>query len=59
MTKQEFIDGYCKRSNISWDELKETQVVLPCNCGEDVCDGWAMITNTPDLVEHHIKFSSD
>lgn len=53
MTKQDFIADYCKESEISWDELKDSQVVLPCNCGESGCHGWAMVTNTPAIIEHH------
>ncbi len=53
MTKDEFITGYCERSKITWDELKESQVVLACHCGEEDCHGWAMVTNTPAIIEHH------
>jgi len=44
MTKEEFISNYCKRSKISWEELSKTQVILPCDCGDDYCQGWQMVS---------------
>lgn len=45
VTRDDFIIGYCERSGISWDRLRKSQVVLPCSCGEEDCQGWAMISN--------------
>jgi len=59
MTKEEFIAGYCKRSKVTWEYLKMTQVVLPCSCGEPDCYGWAMVTNVPDLVRDHKKLNGE
>jgi hypothetical protein len=50
MTKQDFIDTYCEGSELLGDEKDEflnAHVVMSCNCGEDGCQGWAMISNTP------------
>lgn len=55
MTKDEFIAGYCERSKISWEKLSQHRVALPCACGEDGCDGWAMVTNDPLSIETHNK----
>jgi hypothetical protein len=65
MTRDEFIDGYMERSGISrefrtedgfrWPgmESRYTHHALPCNCGEGVCDGWAMISE--DCIDEHIR----
>jgi hypothetical protein len=53
MTKQEFIDGYCARTNIPWERLSLRRVALPCGCGEEGCEGWAMIPNDPQSMAHH------
>ena len=42
-TKQEFIDAYCKRSNIPWKELSKYRVVERCDCGDKICTGWVMM----------------
>ena len=43
MPKEEFIVGYCERSGITWEELSEWAMVLPCDCEEDDCRGWVMV----------------
>jgi len=50
MTKEEFIEGYCRRSNITWDVLKDHLVALPCRCGDSSCDGWSMVNKDPFCV---------
>ena len=53
MTKEEFIEYYCKRSDITEEELLKTQVVLKCNCGNLICKGWAVVSNNPDSIKAH------
>jgi hypothetical protein len=53
ITEEQFIEGYCARSGMSWEELKEGLVVLPCNCGDASCDGWAMVGNHPLNIQAH------
>lgn len=53
MTQQEFIDGYCARSDLSWDDMKKYLVALPCACGDERCAGWAMVSNRPDSIKTH------
>lgn len=53
-TKEEFISEYCERSNISWEELSKTEVALPCDCGSDGCDGWAMVSNNEHSIQTHM-----
>lgn len=53
MTKQEFIDMYCKNSGEKWEELKKREIPLPCACGEKECRGWMMASNNPNSIELH------
>ena len=53
MTQQEFIDGYCADSGVTWDWLKQSKVALPCACGDERCAGWAMVSNHPDSIKTH------
>jgi len=40
-----FIKRYCKNSGIAEKELNPLGLfAVPCDCGEEDCDGWAMIT---------------
>lgn len=43
MTREEFIAGYCERSDILWAELSEWRAAVPCDCGDESCDGWGMV----------------
>lgn len=53
MTKDEFITAYCERSGVSWGELSQHQVALACACGEDGCQGWAMVANDERSIRAH------
>lgn len=55
MTKEQFIETYCQRSNISWDVLSKTKVVLPCACGDEICEGWVMLPNEQPVIETHSR----
>lgn len=62
MTREEFVKGYAKRSNKSaeWAPLGFMQggsmvfIALPCACGEEGCEGWAMVSN--EHVLDHLFF---
>ena len=43
MTREEFIAAYCERSGVSWDFLASWRKAVPCDCGSDLCEGWALI----------------
>jgi len=44
MTREEFEKGYAIRSGTTVKRLYELgQVAVPCDCGEDGCNGWAMV----------------
>ncbi|HWE75049.1 MAG TPA: hypothetical protein VG328_17950 [Stellaceae bacterium] len=61
MTRDEFIDGFMKRSNIDpamrTDEGfflgKYERIALPCHCGEPECDGWAMVPKDAESIDLH------
>lgn len=55
MTKDEFIDAYCQRSMVPRERLMARRVALPCGCGDESCDGWAMVSNDPLSVETHMR----
>ena len=43
MSRQEFEEAYAKRSGVTVEWLREIgQISLPCNCGEEGCQGWQM-----------------
>lgn len=43
MTREEFIQGYCERSKIDRERLFKSRRVIPCDCGDESCRGWAMV----------------
>ena len=53
MTKEEFITGYCERSKLSRATFDRRLVVLPCQCAEPNCQGWAVVENEPGALERH------
>jgi hypothetical protein len=55
MTKDEFIDYYCRNSQWVREQFEKHRVALPCYCGDDSCQGWASVTNDPDLIEEHMR----
>lgn len=53
ITKQEFIKRYCERNGVTPEGLARHRVVLPCGCGDDSCEGWALVRNdTQSILEH-------
>lgn len=40
-SKQEFEDVYIERSKINREFYDRYFVTVSCDCGEDVCSGWA------------------
>ena len=53
MTREEFIAGYCERSGVTWEWLSTSRNARPCNCREEGCDGWAMVSNDPEMIAVH------
>lgn len=60
MTRTEFIQAYAARSNLSseWAGLGFIEIsgsartVLPCACGDEKCEGWAVVA--PDSIDSHL-----
>jgi hypothetical protein len=55
VSEQEFIDGYCGRSGVTWAELSQHYVALPCACEQEYCEGWAMVSNDPHAIQTHME----
>lgn len=58
MTKENFIKLYCEKSDITEEELLKTQVVLPCNCNDETCKGWAVVSNNELSIKAHCELYS-
>ncbi len=36
---------YAERSGVTVEQLRALgRIVIPCDCGEDICQGWACVT---------------
>lgn len=45
MDKEDFVRGYAQRSGVTPERLYELgRRPQPCNCGEDGCEKWQMIS---------------
>lgn len=53
MTKEKFEEWYCGRSMITLEEYHKYFVTLSCKCGEDGCNGWAVVPNRPSSIKAH------
>ena len=55
MTRDEFIDGYISthpsavRTQCGFKLGAHERVALPCDCGEDGCNGWQMVNPNDQL----------
>ena len=57
MTRDDFIDGYIRRSGLSTalrteDGFKvgaHSRVAVPCDCGEEICREWQMVNPNDQL----------
>lgn len=47
VTRHKFIAGYCRRSEVTWEWLQRYRDAVPCDCGEDDCEGWQMVPADP------------
>ena len=54
MTREDFENGYAERSGVTVEWLHEqNQYAIPCDCGDDLCQGWQMVNLTPDMFEKY------
>lgn len=44
MTKEEFINFYAEKSGTPVDFLMQYLKAEPCDCGEEFCRGWKMVS---------------
>jgi hypothetical protein len=45
ITQTEFIKQFCENSDITEKELNELgKFAFPCDCDEEVCQGWEMLS---------------
>lgn len=52
MSAEQFEHAYAARSGLTVEELRDLgRTVLPCECGEDGCDGWQSVSALPDESE--------
>src|SRR5690606_6463421 len=64
MTRTEFVRAYAARSGLDdeWAVLgfikvgESTKIAMPCACGEEGCEGWAMIG--AEHISHHLAFNA-
>lgn len=43
LTLAEFEQAYADRSGLTVDQLHELgRRAVPCDCGDDICEGWGM-----------------
>lgn len=64
MTRKEFVTAYAQRSGLSDERAciglvkvgDHRMIALPCACGEESCEGWAMLGI--EAVLHHLFFNA-
>lgn len=50
-----FEEAYAKRSGVTVEWLRQHRIALPCQCGEPDCEGWAMVSRAPHMIEAHLN----
>ena len=55
MTKEEFEEGYARRSGITVERLHELgEIAVPCSCEYIKCKGWAMVNEAAWKEEQRV-----
>lgn len=50
LTAAQFARGYAERSGVTVEWLRQNgQEAMPCDCGDDICEGWQMAHLEPPL----------
>lgn len=52
MSKEEFIEYWCKNAGMSREDFDVYCDIKPCECGGESCLGWVMIMNEEWLLSH-------
>lgn len=55
MTIEEFIDDYCRLSSMPQEVFREHFVALQCNCGDEACKGFAVVSKNPEAIRNHTE----
>lgn len=56
MTAEEFERQYAERSGITVERLRELgRIVAPCDCGDELCEGWQSTTAERLAEEHRLR----
>lgn len=45
ITAEEFERGYAERCGKTVEQFRERRTVRPCNCGDEICEGWQALTH--------------
>lgn len=45
----EFERQYAARSGLTVDSIRRDSRVVPCDCGDDICEGWGMVSLGSDV----------
>ncbi len=60
MTKDEFEAGYAERSEMTLAELHAMDLHgRPCDCDEDICEGWQMVLSPCGTCDHRRGLHKD
>ena len=58
LTQSEFIKSYCDKSDTTEKQLNKLGLfAVPCECEDESCNGWAMITK--ENLKSHIDLYTD
>ena len=54
MSKEEFEANYINLSGITQEFYDNNFVTMPCNCGDDACEGFACVSNNELSIKAHL-----
>ena len=43
ISREEFEQAYARRSGVALEWLLQHRHAVPCDCGDELCEGWAMV----------------
>lgn len=53
MTKEQFKEGYMRRSGLLDYQYDQSLVTMECHCSADNCKGWASVANNTESIKIH------
>lgn len=54
ISKDRFVSDYCERSGITRAVFYSHGDAVPCDCGENCCDGWVYLQH--DTIERNKRY---